>query len=281
MSAKQFAKAFAPGNISCIFKIHSDPNPVKMGSLGMGFTINEGVIVAVGKAEKTTIHFNNDLIDFPTVATVLDSLTKEPVAVTIATKLPLGSGFGLSGASSLATAYAINALLRLNKTNKDLAIIAHTAEVSNKTGLGDVTNQYFGGMLVKFKPSSDFVVEKLSLVNCKVYCKYISKLSTSSILTNSGLVEAINLAADEALQSIEILLQQTKTPPLGDILSISKNFAIKSGLLQDEQVKQIIERIEANNGHASMIMLGNAVMSDIPFEGATEYTISDVCAHLV
>ena len=35
-----------------------------------------------------------------------------------------------------------------------------------------------------------------------------------------------------------------------------------------------IEKIEEQNGHASMIMLGNAVMSDIPFEGATKYIIS-------
>jgi len=277
VNPKETVKAFAPGNISCFFKIYLNENPEKMGSLGMGFTINEGVIAEVSRTEQTTIKFNGDIIDFPTVANVIDLLTKESLTVTIATKLPLGSGFGLSGASSLATAYAINKLLKLNKSNKELAVVAHRAEVKNKTGLGDVTNQYFGGMLVKYKPSSEFMVEKLPLVNCKVYCKYISKLSTASILTNPTLVETINHAADEALEKIK---KQTN-PSLGEIIQISKTFAVESGLLQDNQVKRIIETVETNNGNASMIMLGNAVMSDIPFEGATEYVISDVSAHLV
>ena len=59
--------------------------------------------------------------------------------------LPLGYWFGISGASALATAYALNRLLKLKKSNKELAIIAHIAEVESKTGLGDVTNQYYWG----------------------------------------------------------------------------------------------------------------------------------------
>ena len=33
------ARAFAPGNISCVFKIVADPDPARMHSLGMGFTL--------------------------------------------------------------------------------------------------------------------------------------------------------------------------------------------------------------------------------------------------
>ena len=60
------AKSFAPGNISCIFVIKKMKNPAKSGSLGMGFTVNKGVIVTVKKIindnkknQKNIICFNN------------------------------------------------------------------------------------------------------------------------------------------------------------------------------------------------------------------------------
>ncbi len=45
----------------------------------------------------------------------------QPLAVEIETPLPLSSGFGLSGASSLAAAYAANALLDLGLSERALA----------------------------------------------------------------------------------------------------------------------------------------------------------------
>ena len=43
------AKAFAPANISCIFSIVENNSPLKKGSLGVGFTVNKGVIVSIKK----------------------------------------------------------------------------------------------------------------------------------------------------------------------------------------------------------------------------------------
>src|SRR5258706_12865492 len=145
-------KAFAPGNISCIFKVceHDSAHPAKMGSIGLGFTIDKGVTVEVSKSDETEIFFNNKKIDFPTVESVIKNLPtpfikggKGGFRIHISSPLPLGCGFGLSGASALATAYALNELLGLGREQLELAKIAHAAEVENKTGLGDVTNQYF------------------------------------------------------------------------------------------------------------------------------------------
>ena len=72
-------------------------------------------------------------------------------------------------------------------------------------------------------------------------------------------------------------LLQGKLP----VLKFSKEFAINSGLLRDKKTKETIEKIEKDGGHASMIMLGNSVMSDKPFKGAKKYTISDISAHLL
>ena len=50
--------------------------------------------------------------------TVIRELTNEPVKVEIEDQLPSGAGFGISGASALATAYALNKLLNLKKPNE-------------------------------------------------------------------------------------------------------------------------------------------------------------------
>ncbi len=273
--------AFAPANISCIFKIYPHKNPRWMGSFGVGFTLNEGVLVTATKAKKNAVFFNGKKIIFPPVDEVMKKLAKESVEIYIDSKLPLGSGFGLSGASALATAYALNTLFFLKKSKKTLAIIAHTAEVTSKTGLGDVTNQYYGGFFLKTKPSSQFIVQKIPLKNIPVYCATFSKLSTNAVLTDQNLFTRINTAAAKNLQEVQALLKMNKKIAFGDIITISKQFAVESGLLTNKKVIEQIETIQKNNGHASMIMLGNAVFSDTSFPGSTKLFISDKGAHLL
>jgi len=45
-------------------------------------------------------------------------------------------------------------------------------------------------------------------------------------------------------------------------------------LLQNKDVLSAISKIESKGGHASMIMLGNSVFSDIPFEGASKFHVA-------
>ena len=46
-------RAFSPANISCIFRVIENKNPKKKHSLGVGFTVDQGVIVSAKKAKKT------------------------------------------------------------------------------------------------------------------------------------------------------------------------------------------------------------------------------------
>jgi pantoate kinase len=66
-----------------------------------------------------------------------------------------------------------------------------------------------------------------------------------------------------------------------DILDISYNFVKNSGLLKDPKTKKLIESLRSSGHHASMIVIGNAVMSTFPFIGSTELSISDTPAHLL
>ena len=293
------AKAFAPGNISCVFVIRKTKNPATSGSLGLGFTVNKGVFATIKKIsnnkqspiikktikknnkknQKNIIYFNNKKINFPTVNSVIEKLTDKKVIVNIKSTLPLGYGFGISGAAALATAYSLNKLLNLGKSKKQLAMIAHIAEVENSTGLGDVINQHYGGFLVKYESSYKLKAARLPIKNKAVYCGYFSPIETKKIISNEKIKNRINNAGIKALNKIKAL--DNKNANLKNIIKISKEFALKSGLLKNKKVINIIKNIENNNGNASMIMLGNAVFSDTYFNGSKELIIKDKGAYLL
>lgn len=275
------AKAFAPANISCIFRVYEHKDPRWMGSYGLGFTLDEGVIVRVSAAKRTGVSFNNKPIGFATVKNVIKSLTKESLRVRINSKIPLGCGFGLSGASALATAYATNELLGLEKSKRELAIAAHIAEVECKTGLGDVVNQFYGGFCLKLKPSSYFIIEKLPINGINAYCRCFGRISTKLIITNKKLKDRISDAASMSLNKIRYMKNSKKQISFKDIIQISKEFAVNSGLLKSKKVAGTIKSIEKNNGSASMIMLGNAVFSDTYFKGSLKLRVSDRGAKLL
>jgi len=267
------AKAFAPGNISCVFKIISHKEPTRMLSLGMGFTVKEGAVVTVSQDSQTIVLFNGNEIYFPTVVSVIQKLTSQPMRIEIVSPLPLGCGFGLSGASALATAYALNALLGLGRSEEELAMTAHVAEVENLTGLGDVCAQYHGGCLVKLRVGHPLSAEPLPVREQPIYYRYFGPINTKDVLRDTEHRVRINRAADKALRDIEELMK-LDVADFNTYVEVSKSFALNSGLLRDERVQRVIQQIENEKGFASMIMLGNAVFSTQPFDGAQETMLS-------
>ena len=188
MTMNEMARAFAPGNISCVFKVIPHADAARMHSLGMGFTVKEGVEVTVSEQNETEVLFNRARINFPTVRAVVNRLIQNMsvvgIKVVITSPLPLGCGFGLSGAAALATAYALNERLSLHMEHEALAMIAHVAEVENRTGLGDVCSQYHGGCLVKLKEGSPLTADRLPIAEQPIYYRYFGPIQTSEVLGN-------------------------------------------------------------------------------------------------
>ncbi len=277
------ARAFAPGNISGLFKIIPHDNPAKMHSLGWGFTVSDGVTVELARSDSPTteISFNEKPIQFPTVSTALLDLTNMSFRVAIESNLPLSSGFGLSGASSLAALTAANHLLGLSKSRHDLAMIAHVAEVRHLTGLGDVCAQYNGGCLVKTKVGDPLAATVLKMPPTPIHWRYFGKISTSEILADHQRHQRINDAADSALGTIQSAINDGTTITFDDLIELALEFAETSDLLMDERVKESISKARSNGGTATMIMLGNAVFSTAPFPGSTETALSNSATHLI
>lgn len=261
------AKAFAPGNVSGVFKIIPDDDPRKMHSLGMGFTVSDGVTVTVAESESTSVHFNGTPMEFSTVLSVVAKLTDQSLRVDINTELPLSGGFGLSGASSLATAFAGNELLGLGLSETELGMIAHVAEVENLTGLGDVAGQFNGGCLVKLVRGDPLAAVALPVPEQIVHYRYFSPINTKDIIGHPEQRKRINLAADKALEALSDLKNSSESE-FAKYIAVAKEFSIQSGLLLDENVKKAIAECERSGGAASMIMLGNAVFSNVAFTGA-------------
>ena len=257
---------------------HVDPE--RMHSLGFSFTISQGVTVTVGEAKAGSITFNDRPIDFPTVKAVAEKLSDRPLLIEIESPLPLSCGFGLSGASALATAYATNTLLRLDMRVETLANIAHIAEVENLTGLGDVCAQFHGGCLVKVTAGNPLAAQQLAVPEQAVYYRYFSPIYTRDVLSDPSHKRAINEAADQVLSQFAELTRH-ETVRFDDCIRLSLKFSRESGLLRDPQVRETIEAVEDRGGCASMIMLGNAVFSSMPFAGAEATTISHRGARLV
>lgn len=282
-STRDFARAFAPGNISGLFKIIAHDDPAKMHSLGWGFTVSDGVEVTVTRSidRSSKVTFNGNTINFPTVTSALHDLTPESLYVEIHSNLPLSSGFGLSGAATYASLIAANHLLNLNKNREALAMIAHVAEVRNLTGLGDVCAQHNGGCLVKTIAGHPLAAHRFEMPSVPVHWRYFGKIRTSEILADQDRHEQINRSAEHALAEIKASIERGDGITFPELITLALDFAKSSGLLMDQRVEQSISQAQANGGAATMIMLGNAVFSTAPFPGSTETTLSDTPAHLI
>jgi len=272
------ARASCPASLSFIFKVISHNNLAKMGSVGVGCTIDKDVVVEAQNAYSNEVIFDGKPINFPTVNSVIKTLAASPVKISIKSPLPLGYGFGISSASSLATAFALNKLFKLGKTRLELAKIVHTAEIKNYTGLGSVATQITGGFLVKNKPGVPVDAYNLPFVGKKLYAAIIDRLETPTVLHDEKRVTEINEFADEALYQIKT----TKNITLEEVIEISyiyvqkANIHFGSGIASHFGIDRIIKDIRKSGGQATMSMLGYVVLSTIKLDKITDYPVKEL-----
>ena len=275
------ARAFAPANGSLIFETYEATAAHGRGSLGVGFTLEAGVVARVSRlgpgavagpeavAAQSEILVDGDPWEFPTVRQVVASLAPAPVRVELRADLPFGCGFGMSGASALATAYALGALFELDLDTRALAMRAHDAEVDNATGRGDVGGQFNGGFMVKTKVGAPLDVEWLPIGETPVWCRIFGPISTREVLRDAATMACVNTAGRTALDQ----LRASSEVDLDRLLALSRQFAHDSGLLTSPRVRSAIADALAAGGQASMVMLGEAVVSSVPIPGAHAYRV--------
>ncbi len=285
------SRAFAPANGSLIFETYEATASHGRGSLGVGFTLEAGVVARVRRldgippgdpeaakpetpdpeavAAQSSLLVDGVPWDFPTVRQVVARLAPTPVRVELHADLPFGCGFGMSGASALATAYALGELFALDREPRALALVAHEAEVDQATGRGDVGGQCNGGFMVRTRIGAPLDVEWLPIGETPVWCRIFGPISTRDVLRDAATMARVNAAGRAALDR----LRDIPDVDLDRLLALSREFAEQSGLLTSARVRSAIADALAAGGQASMVMLGEAVVSSVPIPGARSYRV--------
>ena len=191
-------KAFCPAHITGFFKAHLDNKrfPEQHGSTGAGFSITEGVttkIIISRKKENqnfkiSTKGFQSEKTDVSEF--VLNEFLKlgdfDDVFFDIEHQIsvPVGYGLGSSGAVALSLAFALDHVLGTKLDKKTIGKIAHNAEVSCKTGLGDVIGSYYGGFEIRTKPGAPGIgqIKKINIQNISVIMICFSPISTKKFM---------------------------------------------------------------------------------------------------
>jgi pantoate kinase len=253
------ATAFVPGHVTGFFTSERDDDPTKAGSRGGGIALADGVEVTVRPAEESSVSLNGVDLEMGAVERVLDAL-KATATVSGETDLPLGAGFGVSGAMALGTGLATSAVFDRPLSENELVTVAHGAEVQAGTGLGDVVAQARGGIPLRLDPGGP-QHNYLDAIPARTRVEYhvIDELSTEDVL--SGETRTLSTAGQRALSRV------VGEPTLSSFMRASRQFAREAELLTPD-LREVVMDVADSGGEASMAMLGETVFA--PGTGLTD-----------
>ncbi|MBV0923816.1 sugar kinase [Halomicroarcula limicola] len=246
------ARAFVPGHVTGFFTVDRADDPTKTGSRGGGLALSDGVSVRVEPADETTVELDGERVEMEAVERVLDAL-RASATVTAETPLPLGAGFGVSGAMALGTALAANAAFDRHLSYNELVTVAHGAEVQAGTGLGDVVGQARGGVPLRLEPGGPRH-NYVDAIPARTRVEYhtLGELSTADVV--GGDTEALTRAGERALSAV------VEEPTLETFTRAARQFSREANLLT-ESVRSVVEDVTAAGGDAGMAMLGETVFA--------------------
>ncbi|VVB72281.1 Pantoate kinase [uncultured archaeon] len=257
------SRAWVPSHITGFFAASRREDPLLSGSVGCGLCLTLGATTTIEAASDpgsnmrdAEILLNGTAREAPVSRYVLERLARGPVRVKTKLDMPFGAGFGASGAGALGCAYALNSFFDLGLTANQAAAVAHAAEVTCRTGLGDVIAQNCGGLVVRLEAGAPGTgkIDRIPVPSLPVSYVVRGPISTSEVLSDVDVMNAVNQAGAQALKE---LLQR---PTLQEFMRLSRRFAEQSSLASGWAL-EAMEAVEAAGGMASMIMLGDAVFA--------------------
>ena len=269
------AVAFSPAHITGFFEIHdSSLDPLYVGSRGAGVSLEAGVVSFVEATRsarpRVEVFYNGGRVEFEVTRLTVRRLLRladKPFKVVVHHyfSVPVGSGFGSSGAGALSAALAVNEALALGLTREEAAREAHVAEVLFRTGLGDVVAQLTGGLEVRVKPGGPGVgvVWKIPIHGLVVVCAPLGVYETRVMISRPSLKERINKVGAWALQCF------LRDPSPRSFMELSARFAEEVGFLNGE-LKGLVDAVAEAGG------LGLSVKKKVAFTLAREGDVEEV-----
>ncbi|MFB6184972.1 MAG: pantoate kinase [Haloarculaceae archaeon] len=261
-------QAFVPGHVTGFFTVERDDDPTKAGSRGGGVTLSDGVTVTVEPAADTRVVLDGRETSIEAVERVLDALAVT-ATVNATSDLPLGAGFGVSGAMALGTALAATEVFDRRLSENELVTVAHGAEVQAGSGLGDVVAQDRGGVPLRLEPGGPHhnVLDGIP-ARGRVEYHTLGDLSTADVIT--GDTGALTAAGERALSTV------VNEPTVETFMTASRRFAREADLLSPS-VRAVVDDVAEAGGAASMAMLGETVFAFGDGLTAAGYD-ADVCS---
>jgi pantoate kinase len=278
------ARAFAPGHVTCFFTVHNDADvaPARRGSRGVGFSVESGVEAharALGPPRpargglpfELAVWDNGSPVEDPrTTRATLEALValggdRGPVPGRLelrnAYTLPLGAGFGVSGACALSAALAANEALGLHVPFSRCVEAAHVGEVSASSGLGDVVAQATGGFEVRLGPGAPphGRIRALGAPSDPLLLVTFGPLRTKAFLGAPERVAAANEAGGQALAKF------LEDPTLDQAIARGLEFAQRLGLVSPA-ARAILESLPGNCA-GTVAMLGDSLVVARPPPG--------------
>jgi len=263
------AKAFSPAHITGFFKAELDgKEPNQLGSLGAGFSIQKGVKTTVNVRSKTEHDINNYAIrvkgfntgDIRVSEYVLNEflLDEKYFDVTHEIDIPVGYGFGCSGAVALSLAIALNDALKYGYTKTKVAQIAHKAEIKCQTGLGDVLASYHGGFEIRTKSGAPGVGE-VQKINPKEKLEVVI-ICFNPISTKRFLKEKISLINGLGGKMVQKLV---KSQDMDEFQDMSIKFAKYIHVITPNMNK-VIKDLHDNEIKCGIALFGETIFSLVP-----------------
>ncbi|HID30823.1 MAG TPA: hypothetical protein EYP19_12585 [Desulfobacterales bacterium] len=263
------ASAFVPGHISGFFQVCDEFKELeRRGSRNCGPCITAGVKTEVRVSPSTrsrvSVFINGQRAPKArTSLTAARSILEEVpdslgVEIHHTTRVPIGAGYGLSGAGAAGVALALSDALDLNFPRSKVASVAHRAEVMCGTGLGDVGPQMIGGLVVGLEPGAppygrwDQIEVPRGL---RIVCGTIGTLRTERFLGDPAFRRRTKKLGSRALEELKGDLSPR------NFMRVSYEFA-KGMELVDGELDRVIEGVSCLSSFgASMVMLGRAVFT--------------------
>lgn len=268
--------AFCPAHVTGFFKAYLEKddqkNPEKLGSMGAGFSIREGVTTHINILPKinqnsnfkiTTIGYESDKTDVSEY--VLNEFLKlgnfEDMFFDIRHEItiPVGYGLGSSSAVALSLSYALDHVLKTKLDHTMIGQIAHNAEINCNTGLGDVLASYHGGFEIRIKPGAPGIgqVEKINPGEITIIMICFSPIST-----NKFIKERLSQINGLGGKMVTKLLESKNYEHFEDM---SLEFA-KYIQVMTLRMENLIQELSLNGIKCGVALFGETVFTMIPKE---------------
>ena len=267
------ATAFCPAHITGFFKAHLEghkDNLENLGSMGAGFSINQGVTTRVKIETKdnqesnfkiTSLGYQSDKTDVSEYVLneflKLGEFSTKFFDIKHNISIPVGYGLGSSSAVALSLSFALDQALNTKLEKTIIGQIAHNAEVNCKTGLGDVLASYHGGFEIRVKPGAPGIgqVEKINTEKISVIMICFSPIST-----NKFIKERLSQINGLGGKMVNRLLESKNYEHFQDM---SLEFA-KYVDVMTPRMQKLVDELSENNIKCGIALFGETIFSMIP-----------------